>query len=44
MALGSINYYFQSKENLLYEAVSGLMTAEASRWFAPPSRTARWTR
>ena len=35
VALGSINYYFQSKDNLLYEAVSGLMTAEASRWFAP---------
>ena len=35
VALGSINYYFQSKENLLYEAVSGLMTAEVARWSSP---------
>ena len=40
VALGSINYYFQSKDNLLYEAVSHLMTSEATRWFAPDAQDA----
>ena len=38
VALGSINYYFQSKDNLLYEAVSGQMTSEAARWFSPAAQ------
>lgn len=34
VGIGLINYHFQSKDNLLNEVVSGLMLAEAARWFA----------
>lgn len=33
VSLGSINYYFQSKEALLSEAVGQVMMREAVRWF-----------
>lgn len=35
VSLGSINYYFQSKDNLLYEAVLQLMGEAAANWYEP---------
>ncbi len=35
VGIGSINYHFQSKDNLLNEAVSRLMGDQASRWYEP---------
>lgn len=35
VSLGSINYYFQSKDNLLNEAVGALMMQEAGAWLQP---------
>ena len=35
VSLGSINYYFQSKDNLIYEAVLHLMGETAASWYEP---------
>jgi AcrR family transcriptional regulator len=35
VGIGSINYHFRSKDNLLNEAVGRLMGDQASRWYAP---------
>ena len=35
VGIGSINYHYQSKDNLLNEAVGRLMGDQASRWYAP---------
>lgn len=36
VGLGSINYHFQSKDNLLNEAVARTMGDVADQWLAPP--------
>ncbi|MGF1506864.1 MAG: TetR/AcrR family transcriptional regulator [Anaerolineae bacterium] len=35
VAVGAINYHFQSKDNLLIQAVGQLVGAEANRWLDP---------
>lgn len=35
VGIGSINYHFQSKDNLLHETIGQIMQAEAGRWFDP---------
>jgi AcrR family transcriptional regulator len=35
VGIGSINYHFQSKDNLLNEAVGRMMGDQASRWYEP---------
>jgi AcrR family transcriptional regulator len=39
VGIGLINYHFQSKDNLLNEAVSAIMLKEASRWFEAAADT-----
>lgn len=39
VGIGSINYHFQSKDNLLNEAVGQIMMVEAVRWFEPVTDT-----
>jgi AcrR family transcriptional regulator len=40
VGIGSINYHFQSKENLLNEAVSKMIGDQAARWYEPLNETA----
>ena len=40
VGIGTINYHFQSKDNLLNEAVGRLMGDQASRWYAPYDKDA----
>ena len=35
VGIGSINYHFQSKDNLLNEAVGRMMGDQAARWYEP---------
>jgi TetR/AcrR family transcriptional regulator, regulator of cefoperazone and chloramphenicol sensitivity len=35
VGIGAINYHFQSKDNLLNQAVGALMQVEADKWLAP---------
>lgn len=35
VGIGSINYHFQSKDNLLNEAVSHMIGDQAARWYEP---------
>jgi AcrR family transcriptional regulator len=39
VGIGSINYHFQSKDNLLNEAVGKIMMEEAGHWFEPVTDT-----
>jgi AcrR family transcriptional regulator len=39
VGIGAINYHFQTKDNLLNEAVSSLMMTEAEHWLQPPAET-----
>lgn len=37
VGIGAVNYHFQSKDNLLNQAVGALMQDEANKWLTPPA-------